>query len=439
MGTIIRTVHVKHDNGHLLDGLLHYVMAASNHAAKAYRRGVRGKDLYRAAVHRTHVYQSRYADYIVRSVCGNHKSWRTHKLVNPHARAPHYHNAAAQTDYFELAFDDTCSRWKGTPAIHVAVYGMGRPNKPWMAFPVPPYMVERLTRPGVKPKTVWLRRDKIYVTYEEHIPDRKPVAWAGVDMNANNNTYACTDGTVIVAQNDYAKQYNKAYSKILRVNRRGDVRIMKECAQKAWNTCGNRVRNNVCVEARTMASMGYGIGYEILSVHRLYTKNGPIAPFVRGQLKSTLNTGQRRRALINAVESEGLPHQGVDPAGTSAMCFACNEKLKRLAIRQAWNGRYMWCQSCHRRRERDANAGVNILFRTIMALIMDATGQTGRQTVKLHTILSLLNGAIANPCVTRQQKIMFSDIMRLLEGRSADTDWCLRRGAQTGASKSRRR
>ena len=85
MVKITRTVHVKHNNGHLLDGLLHYVMAASNHTAKAYRRGVRDKGLYRAAVHRTHVYQSRFADYIVRSVFGSHKAWRTHKLINPRA------------------------------------------------------------------------------------------------------------------------------------------------------------------------------------------------------------------------------------------------------------------------------------------------------------------------------------------------------------------
>ena len=47
-----------------------------------------------------------------------------------------------------------------------------------------------------------------------------------------------------------------------------------------------------------------------------------------------------------------------------------------------------------------------------------------RQIVKPHAILRLLNGAIVNPCVARQQKIMF-DILRLLEGCSADTAWCL--------------
>ena len=176
-------------------------------------------------------------------------------------------------------------------------------------------------------------------------------------MNANNNTYACTDGTVIVKQNDYAQQYNNVYNKILRVKRRGDARVMKQFRQKAWNTFGNRVRNSICVEARAMASEGFGMGYEELNVHRLYTKNGRTAPFVRGRLKSTLNTCQRGRALINAAESEGLPHQGVDPAGTSARCFACNQKLKRSTRQRVQNRRDMWCQRCHRIRERDANAG----------------------------------------------------------------------------------
>ena len=120
-------------------------------------------------------------------------------------------------------------------------------------------------------------------------------------MNANNNTYACTNGMVIVKQNDYAGQYNRACKRILSVKRRGDARIMKRFQQKAWNTHGNRVRNRVCVEARAIVSAGYCIGYEELSVHRLYTKNSRTAQFVRGRLKSTLNTGQRRRALVNAA------------------------------------------------------------------------------------------------------------------------------------------
>ena len=94
----------------------------------------------------------------------------------------------------------------------------------------------------------------------------------------------------------------------------------------------------------------------------------------------------------------------------------------------------MWCQQCRDIRERDANASVNILFGTIMALIVEATGHAGRQIVDLSTILSGLNEAIANPSVTRQQKIISTNIMRLLEGRSTDTDWCL-----LGAHKPRRR
>ena len=70
-------------------------------------------------------------------------------------------------------------------------------------------------------------------------------------------------------------------------------------------------------------------------------------------------------------------------------------------------------------------ATVNILFGTIMALIVEATGHAGRQIVDLPTILSGLNEDVADPSVTRQQKIIFTNIMRLLEGRSTDTDWCL--------------
>ena len=74
MGTIVRTIHVAHRNGRLLGGLLHYVNAASNHTARGYRRGVRGKELYRMAIHRTGICQSRFADYMIRDVYGSHRT-----------------------------------------------------------------------------------------------------------------------------------------------------------------------------------------------------------------------------------------------------------------------------------------------------------------------------------------------------------------------------
>ena len=428
MVKIRRTVHVKHDNGHLLGGLLHYVSAASNHAAKGYRRGVRGKELYHMSVHRTGVYQSRFADYIVREIHGSHRAWRTHKLEDLHARAPHYHNATAQTDRFEMAFDETSKRWDGSPAIRVAIYGRGRPDRPrqsWMAFHVPPYVVERLTEPGVIPKTVRLGRDEIYVTYEMDVPDREPISWAGLDMNAGNNTYAYPNGMTSVVWNNYAREYNAACSKVLRVRRRGDKRIMAKCTEKAWGTYHNRVGDHMRQEAKALASAGCGVGYEVLNIHRLYTKDGRTAPFVRGRLKTTLNVGRRRRAISNAQEAAGLPHIGVDPAGTSAKCLECGKKLKRATVQQK-GARNMWCQPCRAIRERDGNGSANILFRTVMALAMEHMGSTGpARGVTLPHIVSMLRGALADPRMPGNRRSTLSDVLRLLEGRSAGADWRL--------------
>ena len=243
MGKITRTVHVAHDRGQSLGGLLHYIAAASNHAAKGYRRGARGKELYRLTVHRTGVYRAGFADYIMADVWGSHKAWRTNQLINRHARAPHYHNPAAQADCFEMAFDDASKRWDGSPAIHVAVYGAGRQDCTWMAFHVPPYVVDQLTRPGVTPRTVKLTRDEIYVTYERTVPDREPTTKVGVDMNADNNTYALLDGTVIVKNSNFRRQYSQACSKILNVKRRNDARVMAKQQKKAWTAYHNRVKN----------------------------------------------------------------------------------------------------------------------------------------------------------------------------------------------------
>ena len=424
MGKITRSIPVVHSNGHKLGGLLHYIQAASNHTGREYRRGVRGKELRRAALHRTGVYQTRFAEYIVRDVFGSHRSWRTHQCAEPHARAPRYHNAPAQTDYFEVALDRTSKRWNGAPAVHVAVYGMGREDRTWMAFPLNSYAVEQLTGPGVTPKTVRIHRETIDVSYDMEVPDREPETWAGVDMNGNNDTYAFADGTVQVRRNDFVRQYNRLQSKIARVKRKDDRRIMEQCQAKAWNSYKNHVREHTRKEASEYAKKGIAVGYEKLEIHKLTTKKNGMAPYVRGKQKTTLNTGQRRQAIINAAERNGLPHMGVDPYATSANCLECGKKLRR-SVSWTKRERNMWCQPCKKIRERDGNAGANIHFRTIFGIIMAATRLTGagERNMTLPAVLSLLKEAIRCPGISGRERQTWTDIMRLLEGRSAGAEW----------------
>lgn len=432
MSTITRTIHVAHNNGQLLGGLLHYILAASNGTAKALRRGVRGKELRRRAVHHTRVYQTRFADYIVLDVFGSHKAWRTKQLTDKHARAPHFRNPVAQTDIFELVFNDTSKRWNGTPSIHVAVYGMGRQNRSWMAFPVPPYVVNELGRPNRTPKTVSINRDEIFITYQENVQDSKAVMWAGVDMNAKNNAYSFTDGTVTIVGNRNGSEYNRACSRILKVRRRNDDRVMTKYTGKAWKTYGDRIRNDVHVEAKRLANARCVVGFETLNIHNLYNKNGKMSPYVRGKTKATLNTGQRQAALKNAAESAGLPSVGVEPRNTSAKCHKCGG---RLAFHSKRSGevplRNMRCGGvCRAMRERDANASTNILLLTIRELMGDSVVSTG--TITTSELLQLLKVVVANRTVPHRKKLI--DIMRLLEGRSANTLWCL-----SGAHKPKHR
>lgn len=167
-----------HGRGCPLAGLLHHIMAASNRTAEGYRGGVRCKDLYRVAVHRTGVYQSRFAGYIIRSVHGSHKAGRTNRQhANPHARAPHDHNGAAQTGCFEVVLDDPSKRRDGAPAIHVAICGVGRQDRRGMAFHVPPYTWQSGLQ-DLASKTTLRDRHEIYVTYDKTIPDREPTIQA---------------------------------------------------------------------------------------------------------------------------------------------------------------------------------------------------------------------------------------------------------------------
>ena len=85
----------------------------------------------------------------------------------------------------------------------------------------------------------------------------------------------------------------------------------------------------------------------------------------------------------------------------------------------------MWCQPCRVIRERDANAGANILFRTVTALVMEYTGRDGSTRVTFPAMLAMLRDAIHEPGMSRQQKNTLTDILRLIEGRSAGADWRL--------------
>ena len=149
-----------------------------------------------------------------------------------------------------------------------------------------------------------------------------------------------------------------------------------------------------------------------------------MAPYVRGRLKTPLNTGQRRGALVCAAQSEGLPHVGVDPACTSANCLMCGNKLKRSSS-QPPGRRNLWRQPCKAIRERDANAGANILFRTVTALVLDYAGRDGSTHVTLPAMLAMLRDAVDGPGMGRRQKSTLTNILRLIEGRSAGADWRL--------------
>ena len=93
---------------------------------------------------------------------------------------------------------------------------------------------------------------------------------------------------------------------------------------------------------------------------------------------------------------------------------------------QQKGARNMWCQACRSIRERDGNGSANILFRTVMALVMRYAGRTGpARGVTLPHIVSMLRGALADPRMPGNYRSTLSNVLRLLEGRSAGAEWCL--------------
>ena len=84
--------------------------------------------------------------------------------------------------------------------------------------------------------------------------------------------------------------------------------------KKTYKKYNNRIKNDTGVEARHMASAGYGPGYEELDIHKLYVKGNHMSPYIRGRLKTSLNTGRRRRALINAAVTRTAAPRWTPPA-----------------------------------------------------------------------------------------------------------------------------
>ena len=229
-------------------------------------------------------------------------------------------------------------------------------------------MVQELSRHGRRPKTVCITYNRIAITYVETVERQKPKRICGTDMNALNNTYAGSDGSMRVIKRLQPKWYNKAHSYMCRVKRRDDNRIIKKFQDKAWRQYHNRTTDAMRKEANRIASLGFGVVFEFLTIHRLYTKNQRITPYMRGLLKTTLSTGKMRRLLIAALDKRGLPHWAVDPSGTSSQCHVCRGKLKR-ASHHTRTERNMWCQTCKRFCERDENAAINIL-QNIMSICL---------------------------------------------------------------------
>lgn len=130
---------------------------------------------------------------------------------------------------------------------------------------------------------------------------------------------------------------------------------------------------------------------------------------------------------------------GGDQTGMSARCFACNGNLECLTIRQVRNVRNVWHHLCRCILERNANAGGNILFRTMVTLITETTGQTGapnRHTTHRTMPVERVN---CQPPYYTATKITLSDTLRLLDGRSADQTGVCRGCTTRGIPESRQR
>ena len=88
--------------------------------------------------------------------------------------------------------------------------------------------------------------------------------------------------------------------------------------------------------------------------------------------------------------------------------------------------RNLWCRQCRKVRERDGNAGANILFRTIPAFVMEWTGRDcGQRKAALPAVIATLRNAMSHKGMNASRRPMLSDTMRLLGGRSAGAEWRL--------------
>ena len=69
---------------------------------------------------------------------------------------------------------------------------------------------------------------------------------------------------------------------------------------------------------------------------------------------------------------------------------------------------------------------ITILFRTVTVLVMEYMGRTGQaREVTPQTMLHMLREAVADLRMSGRQRSTLSNVLRLLEGRSAGAEWRL--------------
>ena len=217
------------------------------------------------------------------------------------------------------------------------------------------YMLEKLE--GKKSGGITLTKDRLFVSYSEIVEPVVPQGWLGMDLNLDNITTYDSRRCVKVTDMTRVRHIRtKCREKVGRF-RRNDHRIRKEIAGKYGKKEKDRTTPLMHAAANEIVSRNQGIIMEDLTYMKdKWKKNGRTSKKTRTKLNSW---GYHILQFMVEYKARrlGLPTKKVLATGTSSKCAECGGRLNSEAYR------IVRCKNCRMSKDRDENAGRNILAR----------------------------------------------------------------------------
>jgi putative transposase len=222
---------------------------------------------------------------------------------------------------------------------------------------------------GKELRSLTITPDFLSLCYSEEVGPLPVKTVYGVDRNEKNITFG---DRARVIQIDMAKvvAIRQRTREVLRSFRRSDVRVRRRLARKYWKRAEHRTGHILHAGVNFIVKMAINgnaaLALEDLTgIREMYHRGSGKGKDYRFRLDSWPHWKAKRmieyKAAWNRVSIIQLTRS--DTYGSSSRCSACGERLRNPERGDAEHRRMLWCQTCKKWTDRDANAALNLSTR----------------------------------------------------------------------------